>query len=112
VLYAASGSILRAWDVALGDGDTEAMGSKPETRVEALLYDLCVTYGYCLPPNEQEALLSNPPQDVDSFVDAVLVAEGEDLSLFDKQMRSDLSDVVRDWLFDEGRGKESKSGLP
>jgi hypothetical protein len=88
------------------------MGSKPETRVEALLYDLCATYGYCLPPDEQEAILADPPQDLDSFVDAVLVAEGEDPSFFDKRMRSDLSDVVRDWLFGDGQGKGTKSGLP
>jgi hypothetical protein len=80
--------------------------------MEALLDDLCRTYGYCLPPDEQEALLANPPQDVDAFVDAVLVAEGEDPALYDKRMRLELSDVIRDWLFDEGRGKGTKSGLP
>jgi hypothetical protein len=88
------------------------MGFKPETRVEALLDELCRVYGYCLRPEDEAALLADPPQDMDAFVDAVLVADGEDPSLFDKRMRSELSDVVRDWLFDDGRGKGSKSGLP
>jgi hypothetical protein len=88
------------------------MGSKPTTLVDALLYDLCVIYGYCLPPDEQAALIAKPPEDADVFVDAVLIAEGLNPSLCDKQTRLDLSEVVRDWLFDEGRGKGSKSGLP
>jgi hypothetical protein len=88
------------------------VGYKPTSRVEALLYDLCVTYGYCLPRTEEEALLANPPPDVDSFVDAVLIADGEDPNLTDKYLRRDLAEVVRDWLFDNGRGKGSRSGLP
>jgi hypothetical protein len=88
------------------------VGLKPATRVEALLYELCVTYGYCLPPNEQEALEADPPTDAYAFVDAVLIAEGMDPSLADKHARSELRDVVRDWLFDDGRGRGSKSGLP
>jgi hypothetical protein len=93
------------------------MGSKPTTRVEALLDDLCLTYGYCLPPDHYEALLADPPQDVEALVYAVLVAEGEipeghDPRLVNKRTRREVGDVVRDWLFDEGRGKGTKSGLP
>jgi hypothetical protein len=88
------------------------MGSKPATRVEALLDDLCRNYGYCLPPNEQEALMADPPDELDAFVDAVLIAEGEDPALFDRRLRLELSDVVRDWLFDDGQGRGSRSGLP
>jgi hypothetical protein len=86
--------------------------AKPETRVEGLLWDICVRYGFCLPPDEQAALIAAPPLDVDSFVDAVLVAEGRDPMLCDKHTRTYLNDAVRDWLFDEGQGKGTNSGLP
>jgi hypothetical protein len=52
------------------------MGFAPVTRVEALLDDLWRGHGYCLRPEEAAALVADPPQDVDTFVDAVLVAEG------------------------------------
>jgi hypothetical protein len=48
--------------------------SQPE--VESLLSDLCVGYGFCLPSEEHDRLLANPPQDVLAFVDAVFIAEG------------------------------------
>jgi hypothetical protein len=88
------------------------MGSKPATRLEALLDELCAGYGYCLPPDREAELLAEPPQDVDAFVDAVLRAEGQDPNLCDARTRLDLSEVVREWLFDEGRGKGTRSGLP
>jgi len=70
-------------------------------------------HGYCLPPDEQPTIINDPPQDVDAFVDAVLLADGhQNPSLCDKQTRLYLSELVREWLFDEGRGKGSKSGLP
>ena len=31
--------------------------------------------GYCLPPDEREAILGNPPSDAEAFVDAVLLGE-------------------------------------
>jgi len=91
---------------------TEAMGNKPETRGRPSS-GLCVMHGYCLPPDEQPTIINDPPQDVDAFVDAVLLADGhQNPSLCDKQTRLYLSELVREWLFDEGRGKGSKSGLP
>ena len=80
--------------------------------MEALLNELCAKYGHCLPPDEQAALIAEPPESLDAFVDAVLLAEGDDPAFYDKRVRLDLSEVVRDWLFDEGQGKGSKSGLP
>jgi len=65
-----------------------------------------------LPPDEYDALVREPPRDFDGFVDAVLVAEGLDPMLCDKQVKRWVTDSVRDWIFDEGRGKGSASGLP
>jgi hypothetical protein len=45
-------------------------------EVETLLADLCVGYGFCLPSQEHDKLLANPPQEVSAFVDAVFIAEG------------------------------------
>lgn len=56
------------------------MGSSSATlnrsEVETLLNDLCVTYGFCLPSQEHDKLLADPPQEVGAFVDAVFIAEG------------------------------------
>lgn len=73
--------------------------------MEALLHGLCIGYGYCLPPDEQAALIAEPPQNEDAFVDAALVAEGLDPGALDKQERLALTELVREWLVDEGRGK-------
>src|SRR4051812_2387632 len=57
-----------------------AMSSSPSvldrSEVETLLADLCVGYGFCLPSQEHDKLLANPPQEVSAFVDAVFIAEG------------------------------------
>jgi hypothetical protein len=45
-------------------------------RVRRLLLDLCVDFGFCLPPIEQERLVAQPHDNVDAFTDAVFVAEG------------------------------------
>jgi len=88
------------------------MGAKPTTRVEALLDEVCVGYGYCLPPKEEAVLIAEPLQEVNAFIDAVLLAEGLNPSTLDKRARLELTEVVHEWLFDEGRGKGTKSGLP
>jgi hypothetical protein len=85
---------------------------KPASLAEAALHELCVGYGYCLQGEKEEALLADVPEDADAFVDAVLIAEGRDPSLLDKQERHELREVVRDWLFDDERGRGAKSGLP
>lgn len=87
---------------------------KPSSRVDALLDELCVDYGYCgfIDSEKYEALLANLPADPDGFVDAVLLAEGYSLSTVDKHERQFLRERVSDWLFDDGRGRGTKSGLP
>ena len=47
-------------------------------QIEALLYELCVVLGFCLPPKEHLRFQSEPPADVDAFTDAVIRADGLD----------------------------------
>ena len=86
--------------------------SRPGSCAEAALDELCVKYGFCLSSKKAEELFTNSPDDAGAFVDAVLVAEGVDPSLVDKRMRGQLQEVVSDWLFDEGGGRGTKSGMP
>lgn len=76
------------------------MGRKPGSRVEGLLEELCVGHGYCLPPDDRARLVARPPADPQSFVDAVLRAEGLDPELCDDSQRRRLTDVVERWLSD------------
>lgn len=45
-------------------------------KIQDLLGQLCVTYGYCVPPLAAERLMANPPTTVDTFTHAILEAEG------------------------------------
>jgi hypothetical protein len=62
--------------------------------VQHLLYELCTDLGLCLPPEAQRALVAQPPENVDAFTEAVLIAEGLDPVLFDKRLREDLRSRV------------------
>lgn len=69
------------------------VGYKPASEVEAVLVDLCTQFGYCLSPGEVQNIVDHPPNNADSFVSAVLVAEGltpESLSRVDRRLLSDL----------------------
>jgi hypothetical protein len=57
----------------------------PES-VEQLLDELCAELGLCLPPAERARLSKRPIFNIDHFVDAVLLAEGLDPELADKQL--------------------------
>jgi len=59
---------------------------KPE-QVEPLLYDLCVKYGFCLHPDDQEKLTNDPRDTIDGFTDAVYLAEGADRDSHPKARR-------------------------
>jgi hypothetical protein len=86
--------------------------SVPISCAEAALDELCRMYGYCLGGDKAKEILANAPDGPDAFVDAVLVAEGLDPSLTDRDTRRQLREVVSDWLFDGGSGRGAKSGLP
>ena len=55
---------------------SSSLGALDQSEVKSLLDDLCIGYGFCLPSEEHDKLLANPPQDVIAFVDAVFIAEG------------------------------------
>lgn len=63
-------------------------------QVRFLLATLCEKLGYCLPPQEQERIASNPPLTVYEFTEAVFVAEGDDPTSADKKMLNDVRTVI------------------
>jgi hypothetical protein len=62
-------------------------------RTKALLYELCVDLGFCLPAAGQERLVNDPPADIDGFTDAIFREEGMDPAA-DRNVR--LREQVRD----------------
>jgi hypothetical protein len=86
------------------------MGYKPQSRMDALLYEICVEHGWCLPPLEREKLFAQRPEDAGTLADALVAAEfGEDF--VGRKEASWLTPLINDWLFDsDGRG--ARSGLP
>lgn len=63
------------------------------SEIRALLDNLCVANGFCLPAEAREELINTPPEDVDAFTDAVFAAEGLDASLY-KQLRRAVRDKI------------------
>jgi hypothetical protein len=59
-----------------------------------LLKTLCEQWGYCLPPQEHERILNNPPLTVYEFTDEVFVADGEDPSSADKKLLNGVRTIV------------------
>jgi hypothetical protein len=47
-------------------------------QVAALLRELCVELGFCLPAEAQRRLEDDPPPEIDEFTDAVFREEGMD----------------------------------
>jgi hypothetical protein len=80
--------------------------SKRTSRAEGALGELCTKLGYCLPPDDQEAILSNPPTDADAFVNAVLIAEGRDPNLMTKQELRLMLDIVDKWAVYDSRSED------
>jgi hypothetical protein len=84
------------------------MGFRPKTRREALLYELCASYGYC---NDLGASALTNIDSANEIVQAILVAEDLDPVTCDRKTEAQLLQVVNDWLFDP-HGRGAKSGLP
>ena len=75
-------------------------------RVEAMLYELCVRLGFCLPPEEHERIKAQPPLDAEGFTDAVFIAEKMD-SQRNLHLRRQVRDVVARHFEDAERTVES-----
>ena len=60
----------------------------------ALLDDLCRGLGFCLSPDAQRKLSSQPPQDVDSFTNAVFSEEGLDPATADRRLYRQVREVI------------------
>ena len=93
------------------------MTPKPGSCAEHVLMEFCVGGGYCLPPERQDRILAEPPQSPDAFLDAVLAGELDRDEMHpcydvDTQTRKELLAFITDWLFDNGHGSGTKSGLP
>jgi hypothetical protein len=72
----------------------ETKDMSAQAAVEALLDELCVRLGVCLPPDAKEALVANPPGEVEAFTDAVIRAEGMDPVLIDSGLRRSIREMV------------------
>jgi hypothetical protein len=84
------------------------MGVRPKSLREALLHELCVGLGYC---NDLKADALAGDFSADEIVRMVLVAEGMDPVMTDKELVAPVARMVDDWLFSPG-GRGAKSGLP
>lgn len=82
-------------------------------KTEQLLYELCVTFGFSLPPVDISELIAAPPSTSESFVDEVIRREGLDPVYCDtdliKAMRTvvarHMGDPAPTWPRDRRRGK-------
>jgi len=59
-----------------------------------LLGVLCVRLGFCLPPDDWNRLVDEPPPDADDFTDQVFEAEGLDPMLVDSRLRKQVREIV------------------
>ena len=72
----------------------ESKDASREAILEALLDQLCVVFGFCLPPNAKAALRTSPPEGVHAFTDAVITAEGMDPVSVDTSLRRRMREMV------------------
>ena len=63
-------------------------------EVESLLSKLCIDLGFCLPPEDENRLRKNPPSDVDTFTDAVFLAEGINPQYAERHLYRRVREVV------------------
>ena len=63
-------------------------------EVESLLSKLCIDLGFCLAPEAENRLREKPPTDVNTFTDAVFVAEGLDPQHADRNLYRQVLEVV------------------
>ena len=76
------------------------------SEVDYLLTKLCVDLGFCLPPGVWANFQEMPPNDIDSFTDAVIVAEGLDPGYIDRSLRSEVRQLVAESFAREAKLNE------
>jgi hypothetical protein len=86
------------------------MSSRPASRLEALLAELCAEHGWCGAGREAEHI-RGLGSDAARIVDAVLRAEGVAPETARREDRALLTQRVEDWLIDPA-GRGARSGLP
>ena len=67
---------------------------RPELDAATLLRQLCVELGFCLPPDAFERLVAAPPDDPDSFTEAVFREEGLDPATVERWLWREVRDRV------------------
>jgi hypothetical protein len=63
-------------------------------RKEQLLNDLCVKLGFCLSSEAHERVMTNTPQELASFVDAIFKEEGLDPEIANKRLKRLVRDMI------------------
>jgi hypothetical protein len=63
-------------------------------NVVKLLDGLCVDLGYCLPPDDKQRIIADPPQTIDAFTDAVIEPEGRHPALIGTRERQEVRRIV------------------
>ena len=76
-------------------------------RVAAMLYELCLKYGYCLPPEANQRLENDPPRTIDGFLDEVARVEGIDPRTLGH--RDQLRAIVERYFVAEAEAARSRS---
>jgi hypothetical protein len=64
----------------------------------ALLDELCVKLGLCLSPADRARISITPHRDLDSFANAVLLAEGLEPVATDRRLRHDLHECIEAYV--------------
>ena len=77
------------------------------SEVDNLLTKLCIDLGFCLPPRAISTLQNSPPEDIDSFTDAVFSAEDLD-PLSDPRLRAQVRTMVSDAFVRAARTRTHK----
>ncbi len=65
---------------------------------EKLLYELCVTLGFCLPPDDNKRLIASPPSTIDAFTDEVIRAEGLDPLTMSSNLGAQMREIVTSYF--------------
>jgi hypothetical protein len=77
------------------------------SEAEALLHTLCVKLGFCLHSPHYDDLCDYPPDNVASFTDAVVVAEGMDVTTIDRALYRQVRDCVAE-AFQRAQARRGK----